>query len=80
MIRHVNLEDLSQVLNLYRELRPHDPELEKSFTEQVQAEMMRCPETHSVVADIEGGLTSTCELGLNKSIANGGRPFAIIDM
>lgn len=79
MIRLAKLEDLPQVLNLYRELRPHDPELEKSFSEQVWAEMMRCPETHIVVADIEGELAATCALGLNKSIANGGRPFAIIE-
>lgn len=35
MIRLANLEDLSQVLNLYRELRPHDPELERFFSDQV---------------------------------------------
>ncbi|WP_404390397.1 GNAT family N-acetyltransferase [Pseudoalteromonas phenolica] len=79
MIRLANLEDLPHVLNLYRELRPQDPELEKSFSEQVWAEMMNCPETHIVVADIEGELAATCALGLNKSIANGGRPFAIIE-
>ena len=56
MIRLANLEDLPHVLNLYQELRPHDPELEKSVSEQVWAEMMRCPETHIVVADIEGDL------------------------
>ncbi|WP_324287027.1 GNAT family N-acetyltransferase [Shewanella woodyi] len=41
--------------------------------------MIDDPLTFIIVADIDGELASTCSLNLNLSIANGARPFAIIE-
>lgn len=79
MIRVANIDDLSGVLSLYKELRPHDPELEFNFAEGKWIEIINDPATVIIVAEINGELASTCALGINKSIANGARPFGIIE-
>ena len=43
------------------------------------AEIINDTNTYIVVAEIGGELASTCALSLNNSIANGARPFAIIE-
>jgi GNAT superfamily N-acetyltransferase len=79
MIRVATINDLDGVLALYKELRPFDPELDVNFAKEKWAEIINDPRTHITVADINGELASTCALSLNKSIANGAKPFAIIE-
>lgn len=79
MIRLANEADLKQVQNLYKELRPNDPILDEVFAQQKWLEIIKDPQTHIVVAEIEGILASTCALNINNSIANGARPFGIIE-
>jgi len=79
MIRVATVDDLDGVLKLYKELRPHDPELSKTFAKKMWLEIIKDPNTHIVVADINGELASTCALGINKSMASGAKPFAIIE-
>lgn len=79
MIRVATVDDLAGVLNLYKELRPSDPNLELNFAKDKWIELINNKQTYIVVAEIDGELTSTCALGINMSIANGARPFAIIE-
>ncbi|MCJ8297178.1 MAG: GNAT family N-acetyltransferase [Colwellia sp.] len=79
MIRIATFNDLGGVLNLYKELRPLDPDLEISFAEDKWAEIINDTQTYIVVAEIDGELASTCALSINYSIANGARPFSIIE-
>jgi len=79
MIRIATIEDLTGVLKLYKELRPLDAELSHDFATERWAEIINDLQTFIVVAEIAGELASTCALSINKSIANGARPFAIIE-
>ena len=79
MIRLATREDLKGVLALYKELRPHDSELEAQFARTKWGELIDDPTMLIVVAERDGELASTCALGLNRSIANGARPFGIIE-
>ena len=79
MIRVADINDLPGVLKLYQELRPLDPVLDDDVAKQQWAEMINDSRTFVVVAQIDGELASTCALGINKSIANGAKPFAIIE-
>lgn len=79
MIRVATMNDLEGVLDLYKELRPLDPNLETDFANEEWAEIINDPQTFIVVAEIEGELASTCALGINKSIANSAKPFGIIE-
>jgi GNAT superfamily N-acetyltransferase len=79
MIRIATFNDLKGVLALYKELRPLDPDLAVNLANEKWAEIINDMKTYIVVADIEGELASTCALSINNSIANGARPFAIIE-
>jgi len=79
MIRLANIDDLKEVQKLYKELRPFDPVLEDNFAQQTWLDLIADPQTQIIVAEIDGVLASTCALNINNSIANGGRPFGIIE-
>ena len=79
MIRLVDSDDLLGVLDLYKQLRPHDPELDRQYAQQQWHQIIHDPQTHIVVAEVDGEVASTCALGINNSIANGARPFGIIE-
>lgn len=79
MIRVATVDDLNGVLKLYKELRPTDPQLAADVAAAKWAELINDPRTVVVVAEVDGELASTCALGINLSIANGARPFAIIE-
>jgi GNAT superfamily N-acetyltransferase len=79
MIRVATNNDLEGILKLYKELRPLDPDLETSFAKEKWDEIISDSQTQIIVAEVDGELASTCALGINKSIANGARPFAIIE-
>jgi GNAT superfamily N-acetyltransferase len=79
MIRIATIDDLNGVLKLYKELRPTDPDLEPNLAREKWAEIINDAQTDIIVAEVNGELASTCALGVNNSIANGARPFAIIE-
>ncbi|QLG88280.1 GNAT family N-acetyltransferase [Chitinibacter bivalviorum] len=79
MIRVAHYDDLAGVLRLYQELRPHDPVLEKGLAQERWRQIIDDPQTQIVVADFDGELAATCALSINRSIANGARPFGIIE-
>ncbi len=79
MVRLATMDDLEAALNLYKELRTFNPSLGSSFARTKWAELIGDTQTYIVVAELDGELASTCALGINNSIANGARPFAIIE-
>ena len=78
-IRLAGCEDLPKLLKLYKELRPHDPELSDVEAKAHWQMMMADERTHVIVAEVDGELASSCALTVNLSIANGARPFGIIE-
>ncbi|MBW3694989.1 GNAT family N-acetyltransferase [Vibrio sp. T187] len=79
MIRLATMNDLQGVQRLYKELRPFDPELTEETAKVKWAELISDSQTYIVVAEVDGELASTCALSVNKSIANGARPFGLIE-
>ena len=79
MIRLADSADRVAVQALYKELRPHDPELTEAQAERAWQTMLDDPTCFIIVAEQNRQLAATCALGLNNSIANGARPFGIIE-
>ena len=72
-------EDLCGILALYKTLRPTDPELTPDVAAQALTAIIGNPNTEIVVAEAEGQLCSTCMLGIVPSMAQGARPFGVIE-
>lgn len=79
LVRFAEYGDLSGVLHLYKELRPHDPALADHEASALWRELLDQPHIRVVVADVQGSLASTCMIALVTNLASAGRPFAVIE-
>jgi GNAT superfamily N-acetyltransferase len=79
VIRECKEEDLAGLLTLYTELRPNDPVLAPSVAREALRRLLAEPGVRLLVAEVEGQLAATCQLGVIPTLTNGGKPFAIIE-
>lgn len=79
LIRRCTLQDMAGLLALYRELRPHDPALAPDAARTALTALLAQPHLHLLVAEVDGQLAATCQLGVVATLTNGGRPFGIIE-
>jgi GNAT superfamily N-acetyltransferase len=78
-VRRAESNDLPGVLTLYRELRPHDPELAPDAGREAFRVLTARNDVHIVVCEVEKTLVATCMLAIIPSLACGARPFGIIE-
>ncbi|WP_417707834.1 GNAT family N-acetyltransferase [Rheinheimera aquimaris] len=79
IIRCCDTEDLQGLLDLYRELRPHDPTLKQHDAQQAWHKLLANPGIKIIVAEIDGVLASTCQLSICQTLTNAAKPFGIIE-
>jgi GNAT superfamily N-acetyltransferase len=80
LFRSIRLEELPQLLALYRHLHPDDPEL--SPTPELDAHWQQItdnPLLHYFVADHAGQLVSTCTLTVIPNLTRAARPYGLIE-
>ncbi len=78
-VRLAGYEDLAGVQRLYKELRPHDPDLTSARASAVWKDLLDSPRMRFVVAEQDGALASTCMLALIANLASGGRAIGFIE-
>lgn len=72
--------DLSELLALYRFLNPDDPVLPLDDTLQLHWQaILNNPTLHYVVARIDGGIVSTCNLTIIPNLTRSARPYGLIE-
>ncbi|PMJ95697.1 GNAT family N-acetyltransferase [Vibrio sp. 10N.261.55.A7] len=79
LIRLAVEDDLSGILSLYKELRGNDPVVSETELMTTWHDMLANPNTQHIVAEIDGQLASTCQLGLVPTVTNAGKSFGIIE-
>ncbi|WP_137940275.1 GNAT family N-acetyltransferase [Chitinivorax sp. B] len=77
--RKAETKDLDGILVLYRELRPHDPELAPTVAEDIFANLLSQGYVHVLVCEAEGILVATCTLVTIPNLASGARPYGVIE-
>jgi GNAT superfamily N-acetyltransferase len=77
--RKAETHDLHGILALYRELRPHDPELAPAAVEQIFANLLDQNFVHLLVVEADGVLVATCTLAVIPNLANGARSYGLIE-
>ncbi|WP_394145690.1 GNAT family N-acetyltransferase [Vibrio atypicus] len=78
-IRVASQDDLPGILKLYKELRGNDPERTAEQLASTWEEMQNNANTMVIVAEVDGTLASTCQLGLVPTVTNAGKPFGIVE-
>ena len=79
VIRACTPQDVAGLLALYRELRPRDPPLAPEPARAALTAVLAQPHLRILVAEVDGQLAATCQLGVIATLTNGGRPFGIIE-
>jgi ribosomal protein S18 acetylase RimI-like enzyme len=75
IVRSAAEHDLPEVLNLYRHLHPHDPQLETATAERVWSTLLASSFMTVIVAQAAERLVSSCTL----AIAPNGRSYGVIE-
>jgi GNAT superfamily N-acetyltransferase len=78
-VRLAEPHDLRGILTLYRELRPHDPELSHTDAHTALARILKDGNLRLVVCERGDSLAATCMLALVPSLGSGARPFGVIE-
>lgn len=79
IVRSAAEHDLPEVLNLYRHLHPHDPELETATAERVWSTLLASPFMTVIVVQAGDLLVSSCTLAIVPNLTRGGRSYGVIE-
>jgi GNAT superfamily N-acetyltransferase len=78
-IRPAGDADLAGVLELYRDLNPHDSPLDPATAQTAWSALLGSPLTTVFVADAGGNLLATCVLVIVPNLTRGARSFGVIE-
>lgn len=79
IVRSAALEDLPEVLKLYRHLHPDDPQLETAAAERVWSTLLMSDFMTVIVAQTADMLVSSCTLAIVPNLSRGGRSYGVIE-
>ncbi|WP_460531921.1 GNAT family N-acetyltransferase [Chitinimonas naiadis] len=78
-VRKAETKDLEGILALYRELRPHDPELAPAIAAASFSNLLNQGYVHVLVCEVDAVLVATCTLAVIPNLASGARPYGVIE-
>ena len=78
-IRRAEPADLDQLLVLYRELNPADPELTADTARTAYSEMLAHPGLSIFLACVDDSAVSTATLLIIPNLTRGTRPYALVE-
>ena len=79
IVRSAADHDLREVLNLYRHLHPHDPQLETATAERVWSTLLTSSFMTVIVAQAAELLVSSCTLAIVPNLSRGGRSYGVVE-
>ncbi|AWL98928.1 GNAT family N-acetyltransferase [Bradyrhizobium amphicarpaeae] len=79
IIRAAVEQDLPEVLNLYRHLHPHDPQLEMTDAARVWSKLLASGFMTVIVAQAAEQLVASCTLAIVPNLSRGGRSYGVIE-
>lgn len=78
--RKIKYEELPDLLSLYKQLNPDDPEVnENESLQQLWDEIFNDPNLHYIVIEEDGELVATCNITIIKNLTRGLRPYGLIE-
>ena len=78
IVRSATQHGLPEVLDLYRHLHPHDPQLETATAEGVWETLLTSSFITVIVAQAERLLVSSCTLAIVPNLSRGARSYGVI--
>src|SRR5436190_24360218 len=79
MFREARPEDFDDILALYRQLHPHDPEVEDGSDEVAFQRILASPGLHLFVLELDGAVVATTYLNVIPNLTRSASPYAVIE-
>jgi GNAT superfamily N-acetyltransferase len=80
LVRYINKNEMSDLLNLYKHLHRIDAPLpEKSTLSSIWEEITNNPILHYFVLEHDDKMVSSCTLSMIPNLTRGGRPYGLIE-
>lgn len=78
--RLIKYEELDELLHLYRELKPEDPEVyENEGLKDIWDSIYSNPNLHYIVVEVDGKIVSACNIAIIKNLTRNLRPYGLIE-
>lgn len=80
MARLIHYDELEELLNLYKQLHPDDPDVKENIIlKSLWDEIYHDPNLHYIVIEIDGKIISSCTLAIIKNLTRNLRPYGLIE-
>ncbi len=80
VIRLARYEELKEILKLYRQLRPNDPDVnDNSELKDIWDSIYKDPNLYYIVVEVEGKIVSSCNIAIIKNLTRNLRPYGLIE-
>lgn len=80
IVRLIKYDELSELLNLYRQLQPDDPDVyENVELKDTWDSIYNNPNLHYIVVEVDGKLISSCNISIIKNLTRNLRPYGLIE-
>ncbi|WP_291574687.1 GNAT family N-acetyltransferase [Clostridium sp. UBA4548] len=80
VIRLARYEELKEILKLYRQLQPNDPDVsDNSELKDIWDSIYKDPNLYYIVVEVEGKIVSSCNISIIKNLTRNLRPYGLIE-
>lgn len=78
--RLIKYEELDELLHLYRQLHPDDPDVyENNELKDIWDSIYNNPNLYYIVVEVEGKIVSSCNMSITKNLTRNLRPYGLIE-
>jgi GNAT superfamily N-acetyltransferase len=79
-IRLINYDELSELINLYKQLQPNDPDVyENSALKDTWDLIYNNPNLYYIVVEVDGRIVSSCNIAIVKNLTRNLRPYGLVE-
>lgn len=80
IIRLIRYEELNELLNLYKQLQPEDPDVyTNGALKDVWNLICNDPSLHYIVVEVDGRIVASCNISIIKNLTRNLRPYGLIE-
>ncbi|WP_160689221.1 GNAT family N-acetyltransferase [Clostridium sp. C2-6-12] len=78
--RLIKYDELNELLNLYRQLQPSDPDVfENEGLKDMWDSIYNDPNLYYIVVEVDGKIVSSCNISIIKNLTRNLRPYGLIE-
>lgn len=80
IVRLIKYDELNQLLDLYRQLQPEDPDVSNNEDlSEIWNSIYNNPDLYYIVVEVDGKLVSSCNISIIKNLTRNLRPYGLIE-